>query len=349
MDLAKILQKLISFTQEEYFYKQWYQTDPLAYGTPIRSWEEFRERFPADTGIPPEPPTPVGDYLTEKAFFTGNEIEVNCFKNLRYCPAFFHQLEFIKITYVMRGSATLYFNNTSYLLTEGQFCIVSPGVEQAVFSGNDGDCVMNILLRGTTFTDAFAALLEEQNILSDYFWKMSYARYSEEVLLFTGSRDEKLEKLVLQMFREIREHKRPSNILLKSYVMIFLGEGLRRHKTDVIRLTGQEEHPYLPALILKDMKQHLKTVTLKELAAKWEMSESQINHFLKVQIGYSYTYLLSEMRMKQATEYLTKTDLSVERIMEEIGWNDLSSFYRQFKKKYAMTPYQYRTYGGRNL
>lgn len=348
MRYENIKKELLFFEEGEKLYQQFYQICSTAYTEPIKKWEELRQRF-SGIDLPCDAPTPVAMYLTEKDFFPYEDIEVNCFKNLRYCPAFLHKLEFIKIVYVLQGKAVFYFSDKIFEMNEGQFCIVSPGIEQAVFSSHDEDCVMNILLRSTTFTSAFAALLAEQNILSDYFWKMSYAKYSDEVLFFTCTRDEKLEKLVLKMYAEIKEQVHPSNILLKSYVMIFLGEALRRHRSEVRRLEKQEEQMYRPAMIIQEMKDNLKTVNLKELARKWRMSENDLNHLLKVEVGYSYAWLLMDIRMRQAADYLLKTEMSVERIMEEIGLNDLSSFYRHFKKRYGMTPQNYRIFGGKSI
>ena len=72
-----------------------YQENPAAYDSPIRSWEEFRGRF--STEIAKEAPTPVKGFLSEKEIFPNEDVQVYCFKNVRFCPPFLHKLEFIKI------------------------------------------------------------------------------------------------------------------------------------------------------------------------------------------------------------------------------------------------------------
>jgi YesN/AraC family two-component response regulator len=42
---------------------------------------------------------------------------------------------------------------------------------------------------------------------------------------------------------------------------------------------------------------------------------------------------------------LRETSCSVEEIMFNVGYTDISYFYRVFKKKYGMTPNQYRCQG----
>ena len=47
-------------------------------------------------------------------------------------------------------------------------------------------------------------------------------------------------------------------------------------------------------------------------------------------------------RFQKATKYLVETDLQVEEVAVSVGYENVSYFYRQFKKRYGMTPRQYR-------
>lgn len=67
MSVSKQLEEILR--QEEYGQKEYrnlYQKNPTAYDSPIRSWEEFRERF--STEITKEAPTPVKDFCRKRKF-----------------------------------------------------------------------------------------------------------------------------------------------------------------------------------------------------------------------------------------------------------------------------------------
>ena len=184
MSVSKQLEEILR--QEEYGQKEYrnlYQKNPTAYDSPIRSWEEFRERF--STEITKEAPTPVKGFLSEKEIFTNEDVQVHCFKNVRFCPPFLHKLEFIKIVYIMEGTAVFYLSDKRYDMSEGNFCIVAPGVEQALFTADSNGIAVNILMRASTFTRTFSTLLYEQGILGDFFWKMAYTNYCNRVLFFS--------------------------------------------------------------------------------------------------------------------------------------------------------------------
>jgi transcriptional regulator GlxA family with amidase domain len=53
------------------------------------------------------------------------------------------------------------------------------------------------------------------------------------------------------------------------------------------------------------------------------------------------------VRMEEAKQMLETTDASVERIGEQVGYEDPVSFRRLFKRKSGLTPAEYRRLFGR--
>ena len=323
--------------KSEVQYQALYLKSPEAYQTPIHSWEEFMGRF--HEPIMSRPPTLIGTVLSEDNFFSVGD--VTCFRNQRFCPPFMHKLEFIKIIYVLRGKALFYFADQTYVIQHGQFCIVAPGICQAVFSPGKEDITVNILMKSTTFTDTFSNLLKEQDIVSGFFWKMAYTKYSNRILCYEGGREEALQSMVMNLLDEAGREDKASNLVMKSYVSIFLGEVIRRYSSRIIFLDNEGEMKDAPA-ILKDMQTNLKFASLKWLAGKWSMSQQDMNYMLKTEVGYSFNYILNDMRLKVSAQMLLMTSLSVEAIMEETGHSDHTVFYQKFKKRYGMTPQAYR-------
>ncbi|MGN0971404.1 MAG: helix-turn-helix transcriptional regulator, partial [Aristaeellaceae bacterium] len=182
----------------------------------------------------------------------------------------------------------------------------------------------------------------EQGVLSSFFWRMAMTRYCNEVLYFKAQPDERLRHMVLRIYDEVHLQTRPGSVIQESYVNILLGEMMRRHRGDLVKLQGLDEHVYQIPAILAEMKQHLAEVTPAWLAEQWKMSEEDMLAVLKRETGHSFHYILNDLRMQRAAALLEGTTYSIERIMEEIGVYDATSFYRHFRKRYNMTPQQYR-------
>lgn len=338
--LDNIEKILLQKDEWEDLYRSLYEQNPDAYEKTVTGWEDFCSRF--EKSMPPQSPTVIKEFLSEQEFFQEDQM-VNCFKNMRYCPPFLHKLEFIKIVYALQGSSFFYLNNKKYELEEGNFCIVSPGVEQAVFTKDERGAAVNILLRASTFAHTYSTLLTEQEILSDFFWKITSTNYCNRVLFFHAKPDLHLKRAALRLFYEVRLEPHPSSLLQESYVSLFLGEGIRRHRDDLILLEGLDESVYRIPAILQDIKEHLADITLEQLAKKWKMKEEHIRYELKMETGYSFPHLLTDLRLQKAAQLLTETKDSVETVMEAVGCTDSAAFYRNFKKRYKTTPQGYRS------
>ena len=68
----------------------------------------------------------------------------------------------------------------------------------------------------------------------------------------------------------------------------------------------------------------------------------KINKNKKKQTCQTFTELLQNEKLKVAENLLITTSLTMQDIIQEVGYENISYFYIIFKKKYAMTPQMYR-------
>lgn len=331
-------------TDAEKLYKSLYLQFPQVWEEPTQDWEELVRRYHrlGIRQIPPQPPSVMGTVMTEEDFFYGRAKEVVCFNNLRYCPPFLHKLEFIKIVYVWRGCVTLYMDGRKCELTSGNFCIITPGVKHTVFSRKDEDVIVNILMRISSFSDAFSGILREQNILTDFFWKILYTKHSNRVLIFACENDAKLDRWVEKMFDESARGENASNLLMKSYAMIFLGIVMREHLDALHPEEQLSDQVYVMPAIIQEMRGHLSTITLAELSGQFHMSEEELKRYIVKESGYTWRSLLRDLRLRRAVELLHHTQMSMEKIAEETGYSSMSNFYRSFRERFGKTPMEFR-------
>lgn len=85
-----------------------------------------------------------------------------------------------------------------------------------------------------------------------------------------------------------------------------------------------------------------KNISLKEIAAQINMSESAASHFFKKRTNRSFVSYLNEVRIGHALKMLIETSYSVSEICYMCGYGNLSNFNRMFKKIKNQTPTEYR-------
>lgn len=96
------------------------------------------------------------------------------------------------------------------------------------------------------------------------------------------------------------------------------------------------------AIIEYIQRHYHQPLTIANLAEFAGYSETHFMTFFKQQTGTSAMDFIIQHRLLIATRELKDTVKSVLRIAEEVGFNNLSNFNRQFRKYYHQTPSQYR-------
>lgn len=84
------------------------------------------------------------------------------------------------------------------------------------------------------------------------------------------------------------------------------------------------------------------SITVTDMAESCGCSNSHFMRWFKQMTGTSFTAYLNERRLAAAAEALRKTDDKILVIAEGVGFENLSNFNRQFKKRYGITPREYR-------
>ena len=73
------------------------------------------------------------------------------------------------------------------------------------------------------------------------------------------------------------------------------------------------------------------------------ISKSQLYRKLKELVDLSPVEFVRSIRLEKAAHSLKTTNLTVQEIMYSVGFNNKSYFYREFGKKYGMSPKEFRT------
>ena len=81
---------------------------------------------------------------------------------------------------------------------------------------------------------------------------------------------------------------------------------------------------------------------LDELAEKQHLSKPYLSKYIKEKSGNTFGDIVKNVRMKKARTLLKNTSMTVENIADNVGYQNVEHFNRTFKKKYDMTPIQFR-------
>lgn len=83
-------------------------------------------------------------------------------------------------------------------------------------------------------------------------------------------------------------------------------------------------------------------LSLQSLASAMKLSSAHVSKQFKIYESLSISEYINDVRLRKALILLETKDYSITRIMEMVGYNNESYFFKLFKKKFGTTPKEYR-------
>jgi AraC family transcriptional regulator, transcriptional activator of pobA len=283
------------------------------------------------------------DEYAEDSFIPSG-FDVSVIKHGRYAPPELHCHTFFEIVCVMRGSCMNQVASYTLEMKAGDICIIAPKTKHAIHSFDDDCILLNLLVRVSTFDQAFFGTLVEKDFLASFFSKTLYGTIAPEAyIIFHAQGDEEIESYITQAYEEFKGKRIYKERMLNHIITMFFITLLRNHGKDAVNPNpeGKTSNDKITA-ILNYIQTNYKTVSIAELASAFNYSERHITRLLKEYTGESFLSILQKIKFNKAAELLSNPDLSIQEIAEITGYTDISHFYRMFRKHYNMTPIQYR-------
>ena len=151
---------------------------------------------------------------------------------------------------------------------------------------------------------------------------------------------------LLEVFHEMEQaysERLPGyEMMLKALLLYATALLLPYRRTESARPQLEDEHTAKLKLVLEYIGEHYaEELTIPQLARLCFFSEYHFMRFFKKYIGVSCLEYIKNLRLEKAASRLAQGGRSVLDVSMSCGFSNLSYFYREFKKKYGMTPKQF--------
>ncbi|CAG7652315.1 helix-turn-helix domain-containing protein [Paenibacillus allorhizosphaerae] len=112
-----------------------------------------------------------------------------------------------------------------------------------------------------------------------------------------------------------------------------------------IKAKRDEKDPVVDFFAVFLEEHYSEDLSLDAVADRMNMSSSYLSVYIKEKTGTNFSDHLNNVRIRKAKELLLQSDRSVQEIGERIGYRNVTSFIRMFKKITGLTPGDYRKRG----
>jgi len=281
------------------------------------------------------------NFIIEGDKFLNKEKMIMVRKHTRFVDFPKHKHDYIEMNYVYNGTLKQKVGGTSITLKQGEFLILNQHIEHEIEACAKEDIVINFIIRAEFFDFIFSYLTSE-NIVSDFLINSLYNNTQNgQFMYFKVAEVSEIQEMLQKIIREIMNPSLLSESTIKLYMGLFMIE-LIKHADKVEQKKDSSLQHFLVVESLKYIDQHFPNASLYELAEKLNQSHYGLSKHIKKATNYTFKELLQEKRLSKAKELLESTDLPISSVIEQVGYDNISYFYRIFKSKYGRTPKEWR-------
>lgn len=255
-----------------------------------------------------------------------------------------HLHRFFEIDYVMRGGASLRLEEKSISLRQGMFCFLSPNLKHDVLAEH-GSQVVSITIPETLVEGTLFDLMHHESVLLDFFHtSMSTGDDNMGCMLFSVVDEQPVRFLLRELLQEFHNRVEYSDTVTAAYVQLLFAQILRQcgDSCEVHRRNSKRQGMIPMLAILKYIQSNYRTVTLGEVAERFHYEATYLGKQIKAGTGKNFTDIVRELRLEEAKQLLRTTNLRLEQVAEQAGYESQTHFSRAFRQAEGMPPGEYR-------
>lgn len=282
------------------------------------------------------------DFIVDSSKFLsqGKFIDIRPHTRFTHFPP--HRHNYIEMLYVVHGQLTTIVNNTDRIsMSAGDILFLNQHASHEILLAGRTDIAVNFIILPEFFRYP-VSMMDRENILMDFI--LSSLSDPEPVTNYIYIQAKEIlpvENLIENMIWTLVDKTAASHTILQvSMGLIFLN--LSRYAQLINQNTPDSSDTNLLFFILNYIEHHYRDGNMQSIAQSTGYPSYYISRLLKKNTGLNFKELLQKRKLQQAVYLLEHTILSVELIMERIGYENSSYFYRKFRAQYGCSPNEYR-------
>lgn len=304
--------------------------------------EEEQTILDGDSNIQKELYTAKKEFVIDNARLLekGRLIEIRSHTRFIHFPR--HRHNYVEMVYMCSGTTTHILNDTDRIvLNPGDLLFLNQTATQEILPAKEDDIAVNFIIL-PEFFDRSLTMIERDNVLRNFLISTLSEDTSQISYLHFETKDIlPIQNLIENMLWSLID-KKPNTNTINQITMGLVFMNLSVFAESILKKYPDSYKQDLIFRILKYIETHYKSGTLSDISAEIRLPDYQVSRMLKKYTGQTFKGLLQQQRLQQTLYLLKQTNLSIDAIINAVGYNNSSFFYRIFREKYGCSPAEYR-------
>ena len=251
------------------------------------------------------------------------------------------------LIYVIDGSFNIKIADKIYLVSNGDIIVIPAGT---IYQPRESDGCSYYFFHFT------ASIIESSSFLNIGKSLLRFVEYENDGYTYNyyGSTYNSVVDIPIHIkHNQLNSHYKISDVINRAVVLNFWQNNSEKFLLDnILRellilistefTTVKPSNSTLQKILLYISTNYMKPINLTSLSNTFGISASYITKLFRINLGKGTVDYINDLRLTAACEYLISSNLAIGEISDKIGFTNQYYFDRLFKRKYGVTPKDFR-------
>lgn len=256
-----------------------------------------------------------------------------------------HTHGYYELVFVLAGSCRHTLNGKNFIMNKGDYILLNNTSRHSYQSiGDEELAIVNCLFYPSFVEYSIPDNADVYTLLENYHFRLKRELFVQNPVgtVFSDSNGE-IEKLLTVMNNEFINKDAGYLELIRGSLIQLLIIAMRNIYTD-IKVSNADDT--IQNVLEYINMNYMKELTLKDICARFNYSLPYMSSKFKRYAGISFMEYLQKIRVENSMKLLSDTRQSVSEIARFVGYKDIKSYYKVFKKYSGKTPADFRKNAG---
>lgn len=284
-----------------------------------------------------------GDWVINSEKLVKDDEQVSIHRHDRFIEFDWHSHDYIELIFVYSGTIQQEIEGKAIEMKKGELLMLDMNVRHRIAIAGEADIAINIIMKKEFFDWVFITHFSKNDIIFDFIVKAIYdTKKTKQYLLFRTSENEEVWNIVISILLEYHEPKIGMDTAIRSYIALLFTELFRDYRNNLHEQIVNEIDISINGEVINYIDKHYKSITLSQIAEHFNFNVGYMGKRIKHITGKSFKELVQDKKLEACCLLLKHSNTSINEIISEIGYSNVSYFYKLFRQKYDMTPDEYR-------
>lgn len=248
-----------------------------------------------------------------------------------------HTHEYFQIYYIIKGTLMHFAGENASLLSQGDMFIIPPGKVHYIREADGA-----VFYSFSFMPDSLGAVDASYRLVQSFLKTLQEGETVKAKISVPAKDALFTENLMEQIYKEFTGGKIGSGEIIRSCALALLAMFARNYFEKIQPEISASDNRELMLHCVEYIKNnYIENITLDEMAKRSAMSKSCFCKLFYEICGTTFNKYLNQQRIKAATKYINE-GYKITGIYGLCGYNDFTTFYRNFKKITGISPRRYK-------